>query len=55
MIYINYKKVNEKLNDDPSLLNKDAENEWIFEIKLSDIKEIDELMDSDNYAKFISK
>lgn len=42
---------NEKLEDDPELVNKDAFGEgWMIKIKLSKPEELKELMDSKTYA-----
>ena len=43
---------NEKLKDNPELINKDPNGKgWIIKIKLSDAKELDNLMDYDEYNK----
>jgi glycine cleavage system H protein len=45
---------NEKLEDDPELVNKDAFGEgWMIKIKLSKPEELKELMDSKTYADSI--
>jgi glycine cleavage system H protein len=41
--------INEELEDAPELLNQDPYNGWIIEIKPSDIKEVDQLMDHQTY------
>jgi len=47
---------NAALADDPSLVNSDAEEEgWFFRITLSDLAEIDELMDETAYEAFVAK
>ena len=39
------KSTNEKLNDDPTIMNKDSFGEgWIFELEMSDSKELSNLM-----------
>jgi len=45
-------KVNEKLNDEPQLLNSDPYGEgWVFEVEPSDPSELAKLMDADAYRK----
>ena len=47
---------NAALADDPSLVNSGAEEEgWFFRITLSDLAEIDELMDETAYEAFVAK
>ena len=47
-------EVNETLNDNPALINEDAENDaWIAKLKLSDAEELDSLMDGAAYAKYV--
>ncbi len=47
-------EINEDLLDTPELLNQEAENVWIFKIKLSDADELNSLMDGDSYAKYVN-
>ncbi len=47
--------VNEALEDDPALLNADAYENWIVKIALSDKAELDELMSSEEYEKFLAE
>ena len=48
--------VNEKLNDDASIINKDPENEgWIFKIEINEKKQLDDLMNKDQYQKFLEQ
>ena len=42
-------EVNEALNDEPELLNKDAFENWIIKVELSDATELDGLMDAKAY------
>lgn len=42
-------EVNEALNDEPELLNKDAFENWIIKVELSDTTELDGLMDAKAY------
>ena len=39
-------EVNEALDDEPELLNKDAFENWIIKVQLSDKSELDNLMDA---------
>jgi len=45
-------EVNEALDDTPELLNKDAYENWIIKVELSDKSELDSLMDAKAYASF---
>tara|TARA_Y100001936_G_C15755166_1_gene498195 strand:+ start:54 stop:428 length:375 start_codon:yes stop_codon:yes gene_type:complete len=48
--------INNKLKDDPSIVNQDAENEgWFFKIEISDSIDEDKLMSLEQYNKFIEK
>lgn len=48
-------KVNEKLADQPGLINTDCYKDgWLFEIKLDDPKELDNLMDEEKYKSFLA-
>ena len=42
-------EVNEALEDEPELLNKDAFGNWIIKVQLSDPSELDNLMDVEAY------
>ena len=42
-------EVNEALEDEPELLNKDAFGNWIIKVQLSDSSELDALMDAKAY------
>lgn len=44
-------EINEALEDEPGLLNKDAFENWIMKVKLSDASEVDALLDAAAYAK----
>ncbi len=49
-------EVNEKLKDTPDLINKDPYGEgWIIKIKISDLKELDNLLSAEDYRKLIGK
>lgn len=47
--------VNEALEDEPALLNSDPYGTWIIKIALSDKAELEELMDSEAYEKFVAE
>ena len=47
--------VNEELLDDPALLNQDPYETWIVKIELTDKSQLDELMTSDEYEKFLDE
>ena len=44
-------EINEALEDEPELLNKDAFGNWIIKVQLSDPAELDSLMDVEAYKK----
>ena len=47
-------EVNEKLGDDPELLNNDPYGDgWIAKVKLSDPSEVESLLDVDAYKKLL--
>ncbi len=49
-------EINEKLEDDPSLVNRDPYGEgWLVKIKLSDLSEVESLLTSEQYQKLIEK
>jgi len=49
-------KVNEKLNDDPTLINRDPYGEgWAFEIEITDASEIANLMDVSAAAEWLKE
>ena len=45
-------EVNEALEDEPELINKDAFENWIIKVRLSDKSELDALMDAATYEAF---
>ena len=46
-------EVNEALVDQPSMVNEAAEGEgWFFKLKLSDLEELESLMDKHSYETF---
>jgi glycine cleavage system H protein len=47
-------ELNAKLDDEPELINSDAYGDgWIVKIELSDVAELDQLMDSEAYNSLI--
>ena len=48
-------EVNEALDDEPGLINKDAFENWIIKVELSDKSELDNLMDAAAYKAFINE
>ena len=49
-------EVNEALVDQPGTVNEAAEVEgWFFKLKLADLSELDDLMDSDDYTMFAGR
>lgn len=45
-------EVNEALEDAPELINKDAYENWIIKVEMSDESELDNLMDAAAYEAF---
>ena len=48
-------EVNENLEDEPGLLNKDAYENWIIKVELSDTAELKNLMDAKAYEEFCAE
>ncbi len=48
-------ETNEALEDNPELINKDAFENWIIKVELSDKTELDNLMDAKAYEEFCKK
>ena len=46
-------EINERLEDEPELLNDDPFGSWIVKMEVNNTKEIDALLDSDAYEAFI--
>lgn len=44
-------EINEKLTDEPELINKNAFDSWMLKVKLSDVAELKDLMDSKAYEE----
>ena len=48
-------EVNEKLDDQPELINQDPYENWIVKVEMSDKTELDSLMEADAYETFCEK
>ena len=49
-------EVNNSLENEPSIINQEAENNgWIFKIKLAEPSQYEELMNHEDYQKFLKK
>ena len=48
-------EINDALEDEPELINKDAFANWIMKVKLADTTELDNLMDAKAYEAFCNK
>ncbi len=48
-------ETNEALEDSPELINKDAFENWIIKVKLSNKAELENLMDAKAYEEFCKK
>ena len=48
-------EVNDRLEDEPELINQDPYENWIIKVQLSDQVELDELMDAAAYEEFGNK
>lgn len=46
-------EINERLQDEPGLINDDPYETWIFCIKADNLSELDLLLDADKYQKII--
>ncbi|KAF8783107.1 Glycine cleavage system H protein like [Argiope bruennichi] len=47
-------EINEKLTDKPSLINESCYDQgWIYKLELSDLKEVDTLMDEEAYQNYL--
>jgi glycine cleavage system H protein len=48
-------EVNEDLEDNSELINSDAYNAFIFAVEMSNLSDLDDLMDADAYKEFLEK
>eukprot|EP00347_Sterkiella_histriomuscorum_P021685 403333119 len=47
---------NQKVKDDPALVNSDSETDgWLIQVKISDEKDLSDLMDEKQYEKFLEE
>lgn len=46
--------INETLNDTPELLNEDAQNTWVFKLKITNPSEVQTLMNEESYQDYIA-
>ena len=47
--------VNPAIGDDPGIVNRDSEGDgWIYEARIGNVAELDDLMDAAAYAKFVA-
>ncbi len=47
--------INEELMDDPALLNTDAFANWLVKVEITDKAELEELMNDEDYEKFLAE
>ncbi|MFA5577149.1 MAG: glycine cleavage system protein GcvH [Tissierellaceae bacterium] len=48
-------ELNEELIDEPALLNTDPYGNWMVKVELANKAELDELMNSEDYEKFLAE
>ncbi len=48
-------EINDALEEEPGLINKDAFENWIIKVELSDTAELDNLMNAEAYKQFIGE
>ena len=48
-------EINEDLMDDPALLNADPYVNWMIKVELTNKSELDDLMTSEEYEKFVAE
>ena len=48
-------EVNEKVFDDPAMINKAPYEQWIMKVELKSTEELKELMDAERFAEWIRK
>jgi glycine cleavage system H protein len=48
-------EINEELNDAPEKINEDPYGSWIIKVEMSDVKELDALIDAAAYEKLTNK
>jgi glycine cleavage system H lipoate-binding protein len=45
--------INDEVRNNPSLVNEEAEKHWIFEAKVKNAAELDNLMSKEQYLEFL--
>ncbi len=48
-------EINEDVMDNPEILNSDPFENWMIKVELTDESELDELMTSEDYEKFLAE
>lgn len=48
-------EINEELIDEPALLNADSYENWMIKVEITNKAELDELMTSEDYEKFLAE
>jgi glycine cleavage system H protein len=48
-------QINEDLNSSPDKVNEDAHHAWMIKVELSDLSEVDKLLDAAAYEAFIAE
>ncbi len=48
-------EINEEVLDDPALLNEDSYANWMIKVEISNKDELDKLMSSEDYEKFLAE
>jgi glycine cleavage system H protein len=48
-------EINEELNSSPDKVNEDAHKAWIIKVELSDLTEVDSLLDAAAYEAFVAE
>jgi glycine cleavage system H protein len=48
-------QINEELNSSPDKVNEDAHHAWMIKVELSDLAEVDKLLDAAAYEAFIAE
>ncbi len=48
-------EINEALEDEPNLLNEDPYENWMIKIELSDTSQLDDLMNTEEYEKYLEE
>ena len=46
--------INEKLADEPELVNEDAFATWLFSMKINSVDDLERLLDADDYERVIA-